>query len=726
MKKKVFSLLVGLAMSLVSMAQATLPTSCDFTGAVLPADWTANGAEFYTASGNTAPAMKFAATGKYLIINFAGTPGTLKYDVAGNSFGTGTFDVQESADGVTYSTIKTHNASDISGTTAYATKTVALSGTSRFVKFIYTLKASGNVGLDNVSITEGATTAQQMKVNINGSSIGTASTHFTGANVGSSSTLPFTIQNAGSQDALVVNSITFSGANSSEFSLVNTPTFPATVAALSTSNVGIQFTPTAAGSRTATVTITSNDIDNPTFTFNLVGYGDMFATEPAAQPTALTFSAVKSYRFNVAFTGSTAEGFLVLRKNGAAVTEVPQDGVVYKAGDMIGGAKVVKANASTGFTPNDIVANNTYHFAVFAYNGVGAYTNYKTSSPLIGSQATLANMIPAGEYDNITVTSPTLINDLHGLVAPHTQVYYSNYAARVIEKFYERDTVNGKKTLTCLYTGGTHDYESPFNFAASGISREHTFANSWFPIDNSDANFYSDIHNLFPVHQNNANAVRSNYPFGIVVSDTIQRNGNSYFGKDAQGNWVYEPRDEQKGDLARAMFYMCTRYTENGTTWKLPAYISSTINYGQDQAVLKLWNTQDPPSSIEIARNDYIDSLQKNRNPFIDHPEYACYIDFGTMTHLINGCNGLNVTTAQLEQAFMVYPNPTKSTVTIAVDGTTMIEYRIFDLQGRMVKKEFLSDAVAKEVNVSSLTTGTYLISVTTEHGDVTKKLTIE
>ena len=173
------------------------------------------------------------------------------------------------------------------------------------------------------------------------------------------------------------------------------------------------------------------------------------------------------------------------------------------------------------------------------------------------------------------------------------------------------------------------------------------------------------------------------------------------------------------------MFYMCVRYTENGTNWKLPASISSTVTYGQDQTILKQWNTQFPPTNLEITRNDYIDSLQNNRNPFIDHPEYACYVDFSNMTYNISGCS-VNVTPEQLLQAFVVYPNPAKETVTFTVDGTNIIEYRMFDVKGNMVKKEFLNNAKAKEINVSSLDSGIYILTVTTEQGDISRKVIVE
>ena len=40
-------------------------------------------------------------------------------------------------------------------------------------------------------------------------------------------------------------------------------------------------------------------------------------------------------------------------------------------------------------------------------------------------------------------------------------------------------------------------------------------------------------------------------------------------------------------------------------------------------ALLKVWNAQDPVSQREIDRNNAIYGIQKNRNPFIDHPEWV-------------------------------------------------------------------------------------------------------
>jgi len=100
----------------------------------------------YTGSGVTTK-LKFDGDNDNVIIHFNAAPGTLSFDIKGNSFSGGTFKVQESADGDTYTDIYTYSA-DGTGVE------VALSATARYVKFIYVTKSSGNIGLGNIAISE--------------------------------------------------------------------------------------------------------------------------------------------------------------------------------------------------------------------------------------------------------------------------------------------------------------------------------------------------------------------------------------------------------------------------------------------------------------------------------------------------------------------------------------------------------------------------------------------
>jgi YHS domain-containing protein len=89
---------------------------------------------------------------------------------------------------------------------------------------------------------------------------------------------------------------------------------------------------------------------------------------------------------------------------------------------------------------------------------------------------------------------------------------------------------------------------------------------------------------------------------------------------------VFEPIDEYKGDFARNYFYMEVRYyTEDGSWPGSPMAVGSQLlPWAQD--MMMQWAIQDPVSQKEIDRNDAVYALQNNRNPFIDHPEYAAAI----------------------------------------------------------------------------------------------------
>ena len=95
---------------------------------------------------NTSPKLKFKNTGSWVVLKFDGVLKSLSYDIKGNSFSGGTFDVELSSDGVNYTSIATY-------TELGATQTVTLivdNENARYVRWIYTNKATGNVALGNI------------------------------------------------------------------------------------------------------------------------------------------------------------------------------------------------------------------------------------------------------------------------------------------------------------------------------------------------------------------------------------------------------------------------------------------------------------------------------------------------------------------------------------------------------------------------------------------------
>ena len=94
---------------------------------------------------NSSPKMKFDGTGDWLILHFNEAPGMLTFDIKGNSFSGGTFTVQTSADGENYADLATYTELG-----ATQNEEFALGADVRYIKWVYTEKVNGNVGLGNI------------------------------------------------------------------------------------------------------------------------------------------------------------------------------------------------------------------------------------------------------------------------------------------------------------------------------------------------------------------------------------------------------------------------------------------------------------------------------------------------------------------------------------------------------------------------------------------------
>ena len=98
-----------------------------------------------------APYLKFDTTGDELVLHFNERPGKLTFDIKGNSFSGGTFKVQTSADGTTYSDLETYTQF---GNTTQSEEFNTLGENVRYIKWVYTEKVSGNVALGNITLAE--------------------------------------------------------------------------------------------------------------------------------------------------------------------------------------------------------------------------------------------------------------------------------------------------------------------------------------------------------------------------------------------------------------------------------------------------------------------------------------------------------------------------------------------------------------------------------------------
>lgn len=233
-----------------------------------------------------------------------------------------------------------------------------------------------------------------------------------------------------------------------------------------------------------------------------------------------------------------------------------------------------------------------------------------------------------------------------------TTLVYSKHTTNVgyTWDFDDIDIVGGEVQdmySSCAWTAST-DKCGGYSGICDCYNREHVVPQSLF---NESLPQKGDRHHLF-LTDGRVNQERSSYPFG----ETDATNGFSGISNSEKalgklgtstGNFtgtVYEPDDEYKGDIARAIMYMAIRYATSSecrvgtgtpntypvTAWGGQMFSNNlSTNYGLSNAAVAVymaWHRADQPSATEIARNNGVEALQGNRNPFIDYPELAEYL----------------------------------------------------------------------------------------------------
>ncbi len=195
--------------------------------------------------------------------------------------------------------------------------------------------------------------------------------------------------------------------------------------------------------------------------------------------------------------------------------------------------------------------------------------------------------------------------------------------------FYVTDMIDG---------GYVRDRYSPDEFSfgsrgasVSGMNIEHSFPKSWW--GGSENNAYKDLYNLMPC-QTTINNHKSNYPMANVDvewrGNGVTRIGTRSGDPTSQDYRYWEPGDQWKGDFARGYFYMATAYQDFTWSGNQAVRILKTGAYPTLQEwayTLYLdWAKDDNVDQIETVRNNDVERLQGNRNPFVDFPNLARYV----------------------------------------------------------------------------------------------------
>ncbi|MDO9255389.1 MAG: endonuclease [Bacteroidales bacterium] len=324
--------------------------------------------------------------------------------------------------------------------------------------------------------------------------------------------------------------------------------------------------------------------------------------------------------------------------------------------------------------------------------------------------------IPAGYYTNaIGKTGAPLKTALYDIIKNHTSISYT--------ALWTAYTTSDKKTdgkvwdmySNCAFTFVTNQCGN-YSVECDCYNREHSFPQSWF---NEASPMVSDMFHVYPT-DGKVNGYRSNYPFGVVTKPTYTSSNGSKLGPctfPGYTSTVFEPIDEYKGDFARTYFYMATRYENLIASWQSNGNANEILNGTSfpcfDAWFLNLlftWNASDPVSQKEIDRNNVVyNSYQHNRNPYIDHPEYANLV-WGMST---------SITEAPAYKVLQVYPNPVSEMCTVSLPADLNQQNTVFTVYSSTGIPVFAPVTVSGDkavLNLENVPSGFYLVRLANDN----------
>lgn len=222
-------------------------------------------------------------------------------------------------------------------------------------------------------------------------------------------------------------------------------------------------------------------------------------------------------------------------------------------------------------------------------------------------------------------------------------------------------------TLECVYTGTlVTSYVDRTDAQLQGFNTEHTFPQGFF---NQGLPMRSDIHHLFPTTQS-SNSTRGNKPFGTVSNPTWQVGGSK------SNSSRFEPRDVHKGAVARAVLYFVVRYQDYAG------------HLAQQETVLRQWHQAFPPTDVDKNRNDDVFSVQNNRNPFVDYPQFLDRISSISGTATVALESAYFLPSDQIEYDTVTgprlysYPIVNTGNTSLTVNAPVFSDPRLKDLSG--------------------------------------------
>lgn len=479
-------------------------------------------------------------------------------------------------------------------------------------------------------------------------------------------------------------------------------------------------------------------------------------TEPTAQASALTVSEPTGNSLRIRLSKGNGGGRVVIARADNAVSKTPVDGTDFTAnttfgdGTLLGdGNYVVYSGEGDDVTITGLRSNGTYHFAAFEYNGSGGTTNYLTANPATGNGTTLF-VTPTEASYNLT---------------------FSNISSFGMYLYFTGG--NGSNKLVVARKG------APVNFIpvdGTVYSANQDLGNDTKVISNESGSFANasgltqatEYH--FAIFDFNGTGTQTKYlttsfltgkqstkgPLFYMgeVSDTYCPNSaisvswDAWNGSFASDNKFSLQLSDETGNFANPSvlkdtitnFYQGTinaripNTVKGGSGYKLRIVTSNPVSISENVRTIAIPVVSDVTFTVEdstfVSSSAINNQWMRNGVPIAGATQQSFkYEDGGRYTVRVteNGCYKeapLFVITANEETVFgktvRVYPNPAKTTLEVESPEGGDGNYVIRDIHGKAVAAGSLTRSKA-QVDVSALTPGMYLISVSRGGRSVTK-----
>ena len=250
--------------------------------------------------------------------------------------------------------------------------------------------------------------------------------------------------------------------------------------------------------------------------------------------------------------------------------------------------------------------------------GLGVFINTKTTAKPSFSEVSAADY-----YNGVTdgMTGTTLLNKLNTIInTSNVSVSYdwSRYKAA------DEDPNNSSNVLTIYSRRSMAKTATDNGTNGDYWNREHTFPNSKIT-----GNAESDNHIIY-ASEKKVNGTRSSLKMGVVNNGTVVNDNNGNATTCQKTSSLFDPHNVARGIVARTTMYAAAMYG-----------LDPTDNFESIATMLR-WHLEYQPDSNDVRRNNTVYSNQNNRNPFVDHPEYACRIwgSTNSTTQSICGATG--------------------------------------------------------------------------------------